>query len=271
MANGWIPFYFGDYLADTSDLSLAEHGAYLLLMAHYYSTGKPLDAHASVLHRVCRCTDDAERAAVARVIERFFVMQIDAYHHKRIDEELGKSFELRDKRKKAAAIRWGNGDAHAHANGDEHDMHVDMQLDTHSHSHSQEVQDQSLLSKPSVPTLDLGFSEPEPPKNGEVKIHREAIDRVFQHYLAVTQRKPLMYTLTDLRRRKAESRLKECLKKTGGDLERATELMVIAVDGLAKSDFHMGRDAKTHGKRYCEWEDHLFGSYEQMEKWWNQE
>lgn len=130
-------------------------------------------------------------------------------------------------------------------------------------------EEQELSSEPPVPPADS--FQLEPPKNGEVKIHREAIDRVFQHYLAVTQRKPLMYTFTDLRRRKAESRLKECLKKTGGDLERATELMVIAVDGLAKSDFHMGRDAKTHGKRYCEWEDHLFGSYEQMEKWWNQE
>jgi hypothetical protein len=31
----------------------------------------------------------------------------------------------------------------------------------------------------------------------------------------------------------------------------------------------MGRDPKTAGKKYCEWEDHLFKSYEQMEKWWN--
>jgi hypothetical protein len=45
--------------------------------------------------------------------------------------------------------------------------------------------------------------------------------------------------------------------------------MKIAVDALADSDWHMGRDLKTNGKKYCEWEDHLFKSYEQMEKWWN--
>ena len=31
----------------------------------------------------------------------------------------------------------------------------------------------------------------------------------------------------------------------------------------------MGRKAGTDGTLYCEWEDHLFKSYEQMEKWWS--
>jgi len=29
----------------------------------------------------------------------------------------------------------------------------------------------------------------------------------------------------------------------------------------------MGRDPKTNGKRFCEWESHLFGSVESLEKW----
>jgi len=45
--------------------------------------------------------------------------------------------------------------------------------------------------------------------------------------------------------------------------------MKLAVDGLVTSDFHMGRDPKTAGRKYCEWEEHLFGSYERMERWWN--
>ena len=69
--------------------------------------------------------------------------------------------------------------------------------------------------------------------------------------------------------RQGHTRLKECLKKTSGDLEKAAELMRLAIDGLAASAFHMGRDSKTNGQRYCEWEKHLFKTYEQMERWWN--
>ena len=128
--------------------------------------------------------------------------------------------------------------------------------------------DKELSSEPPVPPADS--FQLEPPKNEEVKIHREAVIRVFEHYLGATGRSATVYSLTDTRRRQGEKRLQECLKKTGGDIEKAVELMVIAIDALSKSDFHMGRDKKTNGKRYCEWE-HVFRSYEQMEKWWNQE
>jgi hypothetical protein len=77
------------------------------------------------------------------------------------------------------------------------------------------------------------------------------------------------YEFTPARRKKGVSRLKECLRKTGSDLDRAGGLMKLAVDGLASSDFHMGRESKTNGRKYCEWEKHLFKSYEQMESWWN--
>jgi hypothetical protein len=59
------------------------------------------------------------------------------------------------------------------------------------------------------------------------------------------------------------------LVKTGGDLEKAVKLMNVAIDQLAASDWHMGRNPKTDGKKYYEWERHLFKSYEQMEEWWN--
>lgn len=35
----WMPIYCGDYLKDTSDLSLAEHGAYFKLMMAYWQKG----------------------------------------------------------------------------------------------------------------------------------------------------------------------------------------------------------------------------------------
>jgi hypothetical protein len=95
------------------------------------------------------------------------------------------------------------------------------------------------------------------------------VSAVFVYYLERAERNPKTYALTPARMRVGKARLKECLKKAGGDLDRATELMKMAVDALAASDWHMGRDPKTGGKRYCDWKQHLFKNYEKMEEWWN--
>jgi len=97
------------------------------------------------------------------------------------------------------------------------------------------------------------------------------LQNVWNYYLAKIGRNPKTNSFSTLRKRKGIARLRECLKKTAGDVEAAVGLMKVCVDALAESDFHMGRDPKTNGKRYCEWEDHLFSSYERMEKWWNYE
>ena len=38
--NAYMPFYVGDYLGDTSHLSTIEHGAYMLLLMHYWCHGR---------------------------------------------------------------------------------------------------------------------------------------------------------------------------------------------------------------------------------------
>lgn len=85
----WMPFYPGDYLRDTVDLTRAEHGTYLLTMIAYWTNGESLP-------------DRKFRAICGKEYERvmeFYVECDGRWHHKRIDMEL----RLARERVKAAA------------------------------------------------------------------------------------------------------------------------------------------------------------------------
>jgi hypothetical protein len=95
----------------------------------------------------------------------------------------------------------------------------------------------------------------------------KALREVFAYYLATMRRNPKTYTFSPLRRHKGEARLEEALRIANGNLENAVVLMKAVVDEVALSDWHMGRDPKTGGRAYCEWESNLFRSTEQFEQW----
>jgi hypothetical protein len=97
---------------------------------------------------------------------------------------------------------------------------------------------------------------------------KETVERVWNYYLEKLSKNPKLLTLTDQRTKKGMARLRECLAKSGGDLVKAEELMKIAVDTLAASDFHRGDN--DHKKAYDSWEKHLFPSQEKLEWWFEQ-
>lgn len=74
-----------DYLLDTADLSLAEHGAYQLMMLRYYWEGRLLVADK---YRGCRT--DADRVCADSVAARFFHAEGELLVHNRIERELEK-------------------------------------------------------------------------------------------------------------------------------------------------------------------------------------
>lgn len=94
------------------------------------------------------------------------------------------------------------------------------------------------------------------------------LDDVWYYYLEATNRNPRRNKFTAIKRRTGIVRLRECLAKTNGNRENAVKLMKVAIDALKRSDFHMGCDVKSDGKKYNDWE-HVFGTYETMEDWWN--
>jgi uncharacterized protein YdaU (DUF1376 family) len=85
MGRAWMPLYVGDYLRDTRDLNTLQHGAYLLLIMHYWQ-------HAALPR------DEARLAAIAglsvsqwrRIREPVAAKFADGWKHKRIEAELAK-------------------------------------------------------------------------------------------------------------------------------------------------------------------------------------
>jgi uncharacterized protein YdaU (DUF1376 family) len=88
-----MPLYVGDYLGDTGHLTTPQHGAYLLLMMHYWRKGELPD-------------DDRQLSKITKlplktwcdyrpVLQGFFH---DGWRHKRIDAELGRMMRISEKR-----------------------------------------------------------------------------------------------------------------------------------------------------------------------------
>lgn len=118
--NYWYARHFDAYAEKTAHLSLAEHGAYTLLLDHYYKTRGKLIANAIAIARVCRCQDDGERAAVQSVLDQFFVLREDGmYRNERADKEMGLAANISAARsaagKAGAAARWGKVEGMANA------------------------------------------------------------------------------------------------------------------------------------------------------------
>ena len=80
--------YSGDYLRDTSKLSVLEHGAYSLLLDYYYSEETPLPLDLEEVYTMVRAMKPADRAAVDKVLARYFEAREDGYHNNRADQEL---------------------------------------------------------------------------------------------------------------------------------------------------------------------------------------
>lgn len=112
MNNPWYAHYPGDYGRDTAHLSLAQHGAYRLLLDHYYSTAAPLPSDVMALHRICRAFDQSERNAVDSVLSEFFDLRADGYHNWRADLELAKRSEIRERLSNAGKKRWRDKPKH---------------------------------------------------------------------------------------------------------------------------------------------------------------
>jgi uncharacterized protein YdaU (DUF1376 family) len=93
MNRPWMPLYVGDYLGDTGHLTTAQHGAYLLLMMHYWRKGELPDDD----RQLCKITKLPLKTwcEYRATLQVFFY---EGWKHKRIDAELAKMMRVSEKR-----------------------------------------------------------------------------------------------------------------------------------------------------------------------------
>jgi uncharacterized protein YdaU (DUF1376 family) len=109
-------FHIGDYLKDTTHLSLLEHGVYLRLIQVYYTREAPIPEDQAA--RLIGARSQDERDALAVVLKEFFQVVDGNCHQNRCQAEIDEwhrlSAEQAAKGRAGAAKRWngakdGNG------------------------------------------------------------------------------------------------------------------------------------------------------------------
>jgi len=112
-ADKFMPMYWGDYARDTGHLNNAGHGAYLMLIKHYWGSGRPLPDDDAQLWRIACCDSVGAWKKLRPVIEPFFRVADGLWRHGRVDRELVKAAERYEKRAKAGrdggSEKWGLG------------------------------------------------------------------------------------------------------------------------------------------------------------------
>ncbi|ASP85023.1 DUF1376 domain-containing protein [Sinorhizobium meliloti] len=106
----WMPLHIADYLSDTGHLTAAEHGAYLLMIMHYWQNGG-LPDNERLIARIARLTADQWEES-REVLAMLFG---PGWTHKRIDAELSKADEIIEKRRAAADARYNKSKSNANA------------------------------------------------------------------------------------------------------------------------------------------------------------
>lgn len=90
----FVKLYIGDYLRDTGALTLAQHGAYTLMLLEHYATEKPLPEGRD-LYRLLRAETKAERDAIDWVANKFWRIAEGGLVNNRAEREIERAANQR--------------------------------------------------------------------------------------------------------------------------------------------------------------------------------
>lgn len=110
MSLPYMQLYIADYLADTTHLTAAQHGAYMLILMNYWQRGKPPKDSDERMAQIARMSLD-EWLRNRDVIEEFFVVEDGLWKHHRVEKDLSavsaKIAKASLAGQASAAKRWG--------------------------------------------------------------------------------------------------------------------------------------------------------------------
>lgn len=95
-----MPLYVADYLADTQSLTTEQHGAYLLMLMHYWRSGEAIPDDMVTLRMVTKLSTHKLKKFVP-TLEKIFQHKDGKYFHSRVESELAKAKEISEVRAKA--------------------------------------------------------------------------------------------------------------------------------------------------------------------------
>jgi uncharacterized protein YdaU (DUF1376 family) len=98
----WMPFYIGDYMADTMHLTTEQHGAYLLLLFACWTHDGQLPNNDSELAAITRLPIEQWKE-VRKKLAPFFKISVKFLRQKRVGVELQRAQHLHDVRSKAGS------------------------------------------------------------------------------------------------------------------------------------------------------------------------
>jgi len=239
-ADTWMPLHVGDYLADTMRLTGAQHGAYLLLLMHYWCSG-PLENDDAALANIARTDRKVWSKDVGPAVRRFFTIGEDGLlHQKRCDAEREKAASISEKRRTAAFsshAQRGTPTPSARADapqttGKEDANAVQMHPVCTADAQANEPQRESKQSAPPCARVMTRGTEPSPrKKDSELRSGDEAVaaprtarDALWQDGL------PVLRTITGLGISQARSFLGRMLKTARDDCARTLAVLHEAAD-----------------------------------------
>lgn len=136
----------GDYQRDTGALSIAEHGAYFLMLQYHYATEKPLPTGRD-LYRLLRCESKVDRDAVDAVTRQYWTETPAGLVNERAAQEIVKASDQADTNRRIAKAREDKRKAERNAHEALHEPCSDREP-SHSHNQTPEPTKSKTNTKP---------------------------------------------------------------------------------------------------------------------------